>query len=904
MSSDERSRTETSPNPYATQVVAASAGSPAAFIALLDAQGQPVRSVEVTAAGVTVGRLKSSDLVIEDPTISRNHARVEWDGQRIQVIDLGSKSGTFLGAMRLIPQTAYEWPSAQSLRIGKHVLRLFSGVPPVAPSTPSSATAPHGATGATDQPANQSLSAMPVAAPTGLLSPDVPGQEGVAPAEEPAAPPIQLALPQEQRVFLVTPGEHVAVNVVVANNTTIPLTVSLIIDGLPPEWVDSSPAVRIDPGMRTPVTLFVHVPESSASRAGSYAVSVQAFAAELPTLMFEAPLEWRIAPFLAGELSIAPKRARDRDQAVYTVTLRNNGNIQASYALSAMDERQELGFSFTQERLTARPGETVETSLTVVVERRVFGSERQYPFTVQAIETDEQQALRETLSAQAQFVQTSMFPLWWIPLALTLLLLALLCGFAALPASLAGALPGYGIFTAPTELPDTRATAAVAATATVQQLQRIEQEGQATLAALAQTATAAPADQQVELQATLVAQFATATAIALQFTALPTLPPPTDAPFATVPPGTSPAPTVTRPAGASAPTMTPTHTRTPTPAPTQTPAPGLPELSIDDASAQRRTVGETTMTFTVRLSTGSTVPVSVEYTTEDDTARAGIDYRSVSGTLLFNPGETERVIVVQVLPDSTTTTDRRFRVVLTSAAGANFADNVAVGVIRPAAGIATATPTATFAPTSTPTNTSTPLPGATATPSSTPAPTVTPTNTPTPLPTVTPTNTHTPTPLPMATPTDTLTPTPTETLTPTPTETPTPTPTETPEPVTLTLTAPASVTVTGGASAPWTNIAGVVIGGVPSGDNVTVQLSIAGIIPSNNAGEMRITGTGGFTPTSAVQTFTTTLSDANDRLTRLQYRRGETGTARMTIVVTHPGSGQSRTVEITLLIVS
>ncbi|MFQ3684703.1 MAG: forkhead-associated protein, partial [Roseiflexus sp.] len=192
----------------------------------------------------------------------------------------------------------------------------------------------------------------------------------------------------------------------------------------------------------------------------------------------------------------------------------------------------------------------------------------------------------------------------------------------------------------------------------------------------------------------------------------------------------------------------------------------------------------------------------------------------------------------------------------------------------------------------TPTNTSTPLPGATATPSNTPAPTVTPTNT------------HTPTPLPTVTPTDTLTPTPTETLTPTPTETPTPTPTETPEPVTLTLTAPASITITGGASAPWTNIAGVVIGGVPATDNVTVQLSIAGVTPLNNAGEMRITGSGGFSPTSAVQTFTTTLSDANDRLTRLQYRRGATGTARMTIVVTHPESGQSRTVEITLLIVA
>ncbi|MBO9323065.1 MAG: forkhead-associated protein, partial [Roseiflexus sp.] len=96
-------------------------------------------------------------------------------------------------------------------------------------------------------------------------------------------------------------------------------------------------------------------------------------------------------------------------------------------------------------------------------------------------------------------------------------------------------------------------------------------------------------------------------------------------------------------------------------------------------------------------------------------------------------------------------------------------------------------------------------------------------------------------------------------------------------------------------------IAGVVIGGVPAGDAVTVTLSIAGVDPSNNAGQMRITGIGGFTETTAPQTFTTTLTDANDRLSRLEYQRGQPGTARMTITVVH-GSGQSRTVQISLII--
>ena len=893
MAPNDPSVPDMSPNPYATRAVPASEGGNAAFVALIDERGQPTRYAEIASDGVTIGSLKSSDLVLDDPTISRNHARVEWDGRRARVTDLGSKLGTFLGAVRLMPQTSYEWSPEQPLRIGRHVFRLYPGaLPPAAGSAPPAS--PVAGSGRPESMAGVS-SAVAAAAPTGRLLPPEPLQ-GVA---EPAPAPIALSIAPEQVALTLVPGERASVNVRVRNNTTLPLTISLTIDGFPSEWVDGMPTLSVAPGAQASATLTVSVPAASASLAGVRPVSIQAFAAELPTLMFEAPLEWHIAPFLSGELTITPKRASGRDQAVYTIQVRNNGNVHAAYVLSAAGEPQELEYSFAQERMSAAPGAIAETSLTVIARRHMFGADRRHTFTVQAVETDVQQSMRDILSAQALFVQTATFPLWFVPLIIGLLLFGTLCGFAVLPASLAGALPGYGIFAAPTEpLPDTRGTAVAQATATAQQLQLTEQQGLATIAALEQTATAASADQRVEFQATLVAQFATATAIAIQFTALPTLPPPTDAPFATVPPGTLPAPTATRPAVAASATATPTRTPSRTPAPSQTPAPGLPQATIEDATVQRLTNGETSLIFRVRLSNASASIVSIAYTTEDDTARAGVDYRSVNGTLTFNPGDLEREIAVPVLPDATTAIDLRLRVVLTSAAGANLARGIAVGTIRPAAGIATATFTPTPTPSATPTRTPSPAPTNTLTPVP-----PTPTNTFTPVPSATPTNTFTP--VPSATPTNTFTPvppaTPTETPTPTPTETLTPTPTETPEPVNLTLTAPSSVTVTGGAAAPWTDIAGVEIGGVPDSDAVTVTLSIAGVTPSNNAGQMRIAGTGGFGLTAAPQTFTTTRADANDRLTRLQYRRGEAGIARMTITVVH-GSGQSRTVQIDLII--
>src|SRR5215213_7715119 len=75
-----------------------------AHVLLLDPQGQPGRTITLTAKGLTIGRLPSSDLVLEAPTVSRNHARIDWDGRQAHVTDLGARSGTQLGATPLVPQ--------------------------------------------------------------------------------------------------------------------------------------------------------------------------------------------------------------------------------------------------------------------------------------------------------------------------------------------------------------------------------------------------------------------------------------------------------------------------------------------------------------------------------------------------------------------------------------------------------------------------------------------------------------------------------------------------------------------------------------------------------------------------------------------------------------------------------
>ena len=96
-----------------------------------------------------------------------------------------------------------------------------------------------------------------------------------------------------------------------------------------------------------------------------------------------------------------------------------------------------------------------------------------------------------------------------------------------------------------------------------------------------------------------------------------------------------------------------------------------PELTIDDAAAVSE--GQPAE-FTVRLNTASGLAVSVSYRTADVTAVAGSDYRQMSGTLGFEPGETAKTVRVRTLQDDTAEATEAFTVELHAPTGATVAD--------------------------------------------------------------------------------------------------------------------------------------------------------------------------------------------------------------------------------------
>ncbi|MGC9040720.1 MAG: choice-of-anchor D domain-containing protein, partial [Roseiflexus sp.] len=457
-------------------------------VVVIDAQSGSVRAIALTPAGITVGRLANNALQLDAPVVSRNHARIDWDGSRATITDLGSKSGTRLGRVRLTPQTPQVWEPGQEVHIGPYTLRLDIGAPLSSEPSPGAPTDVH-------------------AAPTQRIAGDAPS--GLA-----------LALSPVQMALTLIPGEATDVEVRVTNRTAAPLTVALVLEGLPEPWVEPVPTLRVPPFSMKTTSVRVQAPATVESMVRPYDVRLRAVPQEDPSAAAELALEWRVAPFLAGEMQVSPHRVRGRDQAVVTVHLRNNGNAQAAYHLRATDERQMASVAFAEDHVVLAPGETADIPLTIAAPRRTFGGDLTHALTIEVEEQDDiHGSPSRLLHDEVRFVQTALLPIW-SPLAL-LTLIFLLYGLNV-PAVVWSAVPGSGFLAGTQGRNITEESARLAARATLQavQGQTALAEAGAALAATQSAVAALPIKQQASAQTALAAAFqATVTSLAAAQTA-------------------------------------------------------------------------------------------------------------------------------------------------------------------------------------------------------------------------------------------------------------------------------------------------------------------------------------------------------------------------------------------------
>src|SRR5262249_596963 len=92
--------------------------------------------------------------------------------------------------------------------------------------------------------------------------------------------------------------------------------------------------------------------------------------------------------------------------------------------------------------------------------------------------------------------------------------------------------------------------------------------------------------------------------------------------------------------------------------------------------------GTTNVDFTIRLAGPLSYPVSVAYATANGTASAGTDYVAASGTLVFAPGETSKVVTVLGLGDRLNEPDETLFLNLSNPVHIVLGDTQGVGPLR------------------------------------------------------------------------------------------------------------------------------------------------------------------------------------------------------------------------------
>lgn len=104
-------------------------------------------------------------------------------------------------------------------------------------------------------------------------------------------------------------------------------------------------------------------------------------------------------------------------------------------------------------------------------------------------------------------------------------------------------------------------------------------------------------------------------------------------------------------------------------------------LKVENVTQLEGTSGLTPFVFTVSLGTPIAEPVTVQYGTQDGTAKAGQDYQPTSGQFTIAPGSESQLVTVNVLGATTNEANKNFILSLSSTLGSQTAAAKGVGTI-------------------------------------------------------------------------------------------------------------------------------------------------------------------------------------------------------------------------------
>ena len=249
--------------------------------------------------------------------------------------------------------------------------------------------------------------------------------------------------------FSTTTGSSSNVKILLVNQGLQPDSFRLSVGGLPVNWLSTqTPTMRLEPGEKKEITLTIHPPQTSGSKAGRHSFKIKINSELVPEDFVEVSCIPTIAAYSEYRASVQPEQGEAGVPAQLKVE--NNGNVNQTFHLSWQSPENALLFEAilpappadnTQPAAQPEPkvvplsepfplnvpaGEVGSVNFQARPAKRVLiGGEANYPYTVQVLPTDKAGTGGQVI--QAQVSARGLVPVWVVPAVLVIFL-----GFACL----------------------------------------------------------------------------------------------------------------------------------------------------------------------------------------------------------------------------------------------------------------------------------------------------------------------------------------------------------------------------------------------------------------------------------------------------------------------------------------
>lgn len=329
------------------------------------APGAEVRTFNLREGPLTIGRGRGSDIQIEQPGISRHHARLEFDGTDYRITDLHSTNGTYIEQNRLPPGEPTVWDPNDNVRIGEVWLRLESHAQ--SSTTRAFIAGPTKAGGG-----------LPETIPVVITSDGRSFEPGQILSSSRGWVGAYIDNPN----LVATPGSSLTFQVILFNRSPLTDTFHMSAEGLPAEWLASPlQGVGIPSNGDRSVTLTLRPPRSSAGRAGRHQLVLTVGSENARDQVIELRLSITVTAF--SEFFSELQLDRLRSGQIGQVLIHNRGNLPETFTILWEDRLHEISFDPPQVRVTVPPGKTAAVEYRpALIQPRWLGSDTTHSYKI------------------------------------------------------------------------------------------------------------------------------------------------------------------------------------------------------------------------------------------------------------------------------------------------------------------------------------------------------------------------------------------------------------------------------------------------------------------------------------------------------------------------------------------